>query len=317
MKIYKIYKNFDITDYFNIHLAFRCEVLLFLNSLPNKPLFDLVVTSPPYNIGKSYESSQTIDEYFINQREVIEKLDMFVKDTGSICWQVGNHIDKKKESIYPLDFGFHEIFNDLGYTLKNRIIWKFGHGMHAKKRLSGRYETILWYVKSSDYTFNLDSIRVPSKYEGKTFYKGPKKGKISSNPLGKNPEDVWDIPNVKGNHIEKTIHPCQFPVGLIERLVLGMSNPKDIIFDPYMGVGSAGIAAIAHDRKFIGADKDHEYVKLAKKRLIEFKQGTLKYRSHATPIYDHESSGLSYVGLKKQHEKLKIKYEKLRQKLDV
>ena len=293
------------------------DVLRLLNSLPNKPIFDLVVTSPPYNIGKSYETNTTLNEYFVNQREVIECIDKLVKDTGCICWQVGNHIDKKKESIYPLDFGFHEIFNDLGYTLKNRIVWKFGHGMHASKRLSGRYETVLWYVKSKNYTFNLDDIRVPSKYEGKTFYKGPNKGKVSSSSIGKNPEDVWDIPNVKGNHIEKTIHPCQFSVGLIERLVLGMSNPKDIIFDPYMGVGSAGIAAIAHGRKFIGADKDHEYVKLAKKRISEFKRGNLKYRLHSTPIYDHESSTLSYAGLKKHHEKLKVKYKKLKDKLDV
>ena len=296
MKIYKnISNSFDVSDYLKNEsaLLWSGDVLKLLNNLPNKPILDLVVTSPPYNIGKSYETNTTLNEYFAYQREVIECIDRLVKDTGSICWQVGNHIDKKKESIYPLDFGFHEIFNDLGYTLKNRIVWKFGHGMHAIKRLSGRYETILWYVKGKNYTFNLDDIRVPSKYPRKTYYKGPNKGKISSNPLGKNPEDVWDIPNVKGNHIEKTIHPCQFPVGLIERLVLGMSNPKDIIFDPYMGVGSAGVAAIAHSRKFIGADIDHSYVKIAKKRLIDFKAGNYEYRSHLKPIYDHNLSPLS------------------------
>ena len=296
MKIYKnISNSFDASDYLKNEstLLWSGDVLKLLNRLPNKPIIDLVVTSPPYNIGKSYETNTTLNEYFANQREVIECIDKLVKDTGSICWQVGNHIDKKKESIYPLDFGFHEIFNDLGYILKNRIVWKFGHGMHATKRLSGRYETVLWYVKGKNYTFNLDDIRVPSKYPGKTYYKGPNKGKVSSNPLGKNPEDVWDIPNVKGNHIEKTIHPCQFPVGLIERLVLGMSNPKDIIFDPYMGVGSAGVAAIAHGRKFIGADIDHSYVKISKQRLLDFKAGNYEYRSHLKPIYDHKLSPLS------------------------
>lgn len=320
MKIHKtLPNNFKDDLYFKKYDEFLWsgDVLDLLNKLPKEPLFDLVVTSPPYNIGKSYENNKSLKEYFAMQKEVIELTDRLVKNSGSICWQVGNHIDKKKESIYPLDFGFHEIFSNLGYTLKNRIIWKFGHGMHAKKRLSGRYETILWYVKSQDYTFNLDSIRIPSKYEGKTYYKGPNKGKVSSSSKGKNPEDVWDIPNVKGNHVEKTIHPCQFPVGLIQRLVLGMSNPKDVVFDPYMGVGSAGIASIIHDRKFIGADKDNDYVKIAKERLSDLKKGKLKYRSHKTPIYDHESSGLSYVGLKKQYDQLKDKYQQLKDDLNV
>ena len=213
--------------------------------------------------------------------------DKHVKDSGSICWQVGNYINKKDGSIFPLDIGFYKIFNDLGYILKNRIIWHFGHGLQATKRLSGRYETVLWFVKSEDYTFNLDPIRIPQKYPGKTYYKGPNKGKISSNKLGKNPEDVWYIPNVKGNHIEKTEHPCQFPVGLIERLVLGMTNPGDIVFDPFMGVGSAGIAALAHGRKFIGAEIDSKYVKIARKRLKDFKKGDLNYRSHKKEIFDH------------------------------
>src|SRR6185437_8997101 len=102
--------------------------------------------------------------------------------------------------------------------------------------------------------FNLDAIRVPAKYPGKKHFKGPNAGKYSGNPLGKNPEDVWNadqyskhgndfwsIPNVKSNHVEKTDHPCQFPVGLIERLVLGLTNPGESVLDPYVGVGSSAI----------------------------------------------------------------------------
>ncbi len=280
----------NLIKYFSSSSEFlhQGDTLEFLNNLESKTAaLDLVVTSPPYNIGKEYESAKTLDEYFENQQEVIKAIDKHVKDSGSICWQVGNYINKKDGSIFPLDIGFYKIFNDLGYILKNRIIWHFGHGLQATKRLSGRYETVLWFVKSEDYTFNLDPIRIPQKYPGKTYYKGPNKGKISSNKLGKNPEDVWYIPNVKGNHIEKTEHPCQFPVGLIERLVLGMTNPGNIVFDPYMGVGSAGIAALAHGRKFIGAEIDSKYVKIARKRLKDFKKGDLNYRSHKKEIFDH------------------------------
>jgi len=121
----------------------------------------------------------------------------------------------------PLDIQFDPIFRKHGLSLRNRIIWHFGHGLHNKRRFSGRYEVILWYTKSDNYVFNLDDVRIPSKYPGKRHFKGPKTGQLSGNPKGKNPEDVWDIPNVKSNHVEKTEHPCQFPVGLVERLILG------------------------------------------------------------------------------------------------
>lgn len=295
MKVFskKFDKNFNLSEFLkkNDGLLWRGDASKLLSALPKTRFIDLVVTSPPYNIGKAYEEKQSIEQYFLNQRKIIEAIDSVMKENSSICWQVGNHITK--DGILPLDFGFHEIFNSLGYSLKNRIIWKFGHGYHARNRLSGRYEVVLWYTKGTNYTFNLDAIRVPSKYPSKRYYKGPKKGKISSNPLGKNPEDVWEIPNVKGNHPEKTNHPCQFPIGLIEKLILGFSNKGDIVFDPFMGVASAGVAALIHNRKFIGSDIDSSYVKTAVNRIKSFKAGTLNYRPHDKPLYDHTKSPLS------------------------
>ena len=111
----------------------------------------------------------------------------------------------------------------------------------------------MWYTKSDTYTFNLDDVRVPAKYPGKRSYRGENKGKLSGNPKGKNPEDVWEVPNVKGNHVEKTNHPCQFPVGLIERLVLSLTNEGDLVFDPFSGVASSGVAALLHKLKFLGS----------------------------------------------------------------
>jgi adenine-specific DNA-methyltransferase len=170
--------------------------------------------------------------------------------------------------------------------LRNRIVWHFEHGLHCSKRLSGRYETILWFTKSDEYTFNLDPIRVPSKYPGKKHFKGPKAGQLSGNPLGKNPSDVWVFPNVKNNHVEKTIHPCQFPVELVERLVLSLTNPGDSLFDPYMGVGSSLIAAAMHERNAYGCDTDERYVDVARSRLGELHAGRLKTRPMNKPVYD-------------------------------
>lgn len=262
-----------------------------LAALPVEPLLDLVVTSPPYNLGKVYEKRRALEEYLAWQARIIDQIVPRVRETGSICWQVGNFVDNGQ--IVPLDIELAPIFRRHGLSLRNRIVWHFGHGLHNRRRFSGRYEVVLWYTKGDDYIFNLDAVRIPAKYPGKRHFKGPKVGQLSSNPLGKNPEDVWEIPNVKSNHIEKTNHPCQFPVGLIERLVLALTNRGGLVLDPFAGVGSAGVAAAIHGRRFWGAEIDRGYVKTAADRIEAALRGEARYRPHDKPVYDHTKSRLS------------------------
>ena len=177
-----------------------------------------MLTSPPYNVGKEYEKQVSIDAYLAEQSKLTAELVRLLKPTGSICWQVGNFVNRGE--VFPLDIYFYPIFKSLGFQLRNRIVWHFGHGLHASKRFSGRYETLLWFSLTEDYQFNLDPVRVPAKYPGKRHFKpGEKYGTPSGNPLGKNPSDLWefvahewesllwDIPNCKSNHPEKTITP--------------------------------------------------------------------------------------------------------------
>ena len=185
----------------------------------------------------------------------------------------------------------------MGYSSENRVIWHFEHGLHCSVRFSGRYETLLWFTKTDDYTFNLDKVRVPSKYPGKTHYAGPKHGLPSGNPLGKNPSDVWtvmaaeweiglwEIPNVKANHPEKTAHPCQFPIELVERCVLAFTEPDDLVVDPFSGVGSALLAALRHGRRAMGCEKEMGYIKEAMSRIRKLYDGTLPYRPLGKPVY--------------------------------
>lgn len=259
------------------------DCLELLSNIPNN-FVKLVVTSPPYNLGKAYETKLDMDDYVAQQKEVITECVRILDDKGSICWQVGNYVNNGE--IVPLDIILYPIFNSLNLHLRNRIIWHFGHGLHASKRFSGRYETILWFTKTDEYIFNLDPVRVPQKYPGKKHFKGPNKGKLSCNPKGKNPSDIWEIPNVKSNHVEKTIHPCQFPVELIERLVLSMTNEGDWVFDPFMGVGSTIIAALINGRKAIGAEIMPEYVKIAKERVKLAEKGELRIRPKERNIYN-------------------------------
>jgi adenine-specific DNA-methyltransferase len=263
----------------------------------------LIITSPPYNIGKTYEKATKLAEYLASINPAIDELVRVLSPEGSLCWQVGNYVENGE--VFPLDIFYYPFFKEHGFKLRNRIIWRFEHGLHASKRFSGRYETLLWFTKSDAYTFNLDPVRVPAKYPGKTHFKGEKKGQPSGNPLGKNPSDIWrivaqdweqelwDIPNVKANHPEKTIHPCQFPIELVERCVLALTNEDDWVLDPFSGVGSAMLAALKNKRRAIGCEKEAEYVEIAKQRIADLYSGKLRYRQLGKPV--HQPTGREKV----------------------
>lgn len=276
----------------NIHSVFRKNFrtviypgncLNLLKQIPDESI-QLIVTSPPYNIGKEYENKLKLGVYVEQQTKVIKECVRVLSSKGSLCWQIGNYVSNS--SIIPLDIALNPVFSSFGLKMRNRIIWHFEHGLHCSKRFSGRHETIVWYTKSNDYIFNLDPIRVPQKYPGKKYFKGPKTGQYSCNPLGKNPGDLWAILNVKNNHVEKTKHPCQFPVELVERLVLSMTNKKDWVLDPFLGSGTSIISALKQGRKGVGAETNKKYIKIACKRIEQFENGYLKIRSMNTPIYD-------------------------------
>lgn len=266
------------------------DCLDLLRMIPAESM-QLIVTSPPYNIGKEYEKRLRLDLYLRQQAQVIAECVRILSLTGSICWQVGNYVDRG--AIIPLDTVLYPIFSGLGLRMRNRIIWHFEHGLHCSRRFSGRYETIIWFTKSDEYILNLDAVRVPQKYPGKKYFKGPKAGQYSCNPLGKNPGDLWVLPNVKSNHVEKTKHPCQFPVELIERLVLSLTNEGDWVLDPFLGTGTTIIAAVRHGRRGVGAETVAKYVQLARQRIQQEIEGTLRTRPMGRPVYDPVEAGNS------------------------
>jgi adenine-specific DNA-methyltransferase len=271
----------------------RADVSLFhgdtrdlLRQIPSASA-QLVITSPPYNIGKAYERSnrRSLAEYASEQDAVIAECARVLRPGGSLCWEVGNHVEN--DGILPLDLLLFPSFQrHVDLRLRNRIVWHFEHGLHCSKRFSGRYEVILWFTKGDAYTFDLDRVRVPQKYPGKRAWKGKNIGQYTGHPLGKNPGDVWIFPNVKANHVEKTIHPCQFPVELIERFVLSLTAPGDLIVDPYMGVGTTACAAVMHGRRAAGADIVPEYLYIARERITLAARGELKTRPMGRPVHE-------------------------------
>ena len=276
-----------------------CDAQEFCRSIGDGEI-KLLITSPPYNIGKEYETRVSIEQYLNSMEPLLDEFERIVADDGSLCWQVGNYVDDGE--IYPLDIFYYPLFKRRGFRLRNRIVWHFGHGLHCSKRFSGRYETLLWFTKSDDYTFNLDAVRVPSKYPGKRHFKGEKRGQLSGNPLGKNPSDVWEmtverliddwdgglweIPNVKANHIEKVAHPCQYPVELVERCVLALTEPNDTVFDPFAGVASTLIGALKNDRRAYGSEINAEYVSIGRKRIELLRNDLLPTRPIYRQVYE-------------------------------
>jgi adenine-specific DNA-methyltransferase len=244
---------------------------------------DLIVTSPPYFIGKEYDWSRSVSDFIQEFRATLHAIKRCLKPGGNVCWQVGNHVQGGR--LTPLDsIIVSELLSHPELVLRNRIIWTFGHGAHASTRFSGRHETVLWYAKGDKAFFDLEASRVPQRYPGKRHYKGPKKGLWSGNPGGKNPGDVWDIgdvwaiPNVKANHIEKTEHPCQFPTALVRRLVVALSPRGGLVIDPYLGSGTTALSALLEGRNTAGSDLDRRYIAIAKNRLGRILDGTLEIR---------------------------------------
>lgn len=264
-------------------LLFTGDSLHLVKSLPDESI-DLTVTSPPYCMGKEYDTSTSVDDFIAAHRTILPEIARVTKTGGSICWQVGYHV--KDRTIYPLDYAVYSALSEIKeIRLRNRLIWTFGFGMHQRTRFSGRHETVLWFSKGDDFCFDLDAVRTPQKYPGKRRYKGSKKGEYSCNPKGKNPGDVWEIPNVKASHIEKLEHPCQFPTALAVRLIRALSSKGGIVFDPYSGTASTGVAALLEGRRFLGAEINPQYQEIARERLLETLSGKSRVRPLDRPLY--------------------------------
>jgi len=275
----KVHSRFHKNHRAVVHFG---DALDLMKQIPDESI-KLIITSPPYNIGKEYEKKLKLELYIEQQKKIIKECVRVLSKEGSLCWQVGNYVTNS--AIIPLDIALNPVFTSFDLKMRNRIIWHFEHGLHCKKRFSGRYESIVWFTKSDDYTFHLDPVRVPQKYPQKKYFRGPKAGQFSCNPLGKNPGDLWIIPNVKNNHVEKTDHPCQFPVELIDRFVLSLTNKNDWVLDPFLGSGTSLLSALSHGRKGVGSEINKKYIEITYERIKQLEKGKLKTRPMNTPVY--------------------------------
>ncbi len=246
------------------YAIFRADCVEVMQLLPRESV-DLTITSPPYNIGKEYESPMPIDEYIGWCETWIHQVHRLTRPNGAFWLNLGYVALDGRAKAIPLPY---LLWNHCPFYLMQEVVWNYGAGVAASRSLSPRNEKFLWYVKDVDnYTFNLDEIRDPDvKYPNQK-----KNGRLRCNTIGKNPSDVWQIAKVTSGRDrssdERTAHPAQFPLDLINRIVLGFSNPGDVILDPFMGSGTVAIACVQQKRPVIGFEINRDYCSLAKKRI--------------------------------------------------
>lgn len=243
-----------------------------LGTLPPNSV-SLIFSSPPYNVGKSYEQKNNLENYLKVQKQIISLFPRVLTSEGSICWQVGNHV--VNGVVTPLDMVFDPIFEKAGFILRRRFVWSVPHGLHSKHRFSGRYETVSWYSRPE----NQIQPAFKFSHEWETC--------------------LLDFPNVKSAHVERTEHPCQFPVELVERFVLALTQKNQTVLDPFSGAGTTVIAAVRHKRQGIGIEIQQKFVIISQRRLRELQNGTLRTRSMNTKKYVAPSSDIWSIRPKK------------------
>ncbi len=250
---------------------YNCDCLQAMKELPDG-IFDLTVTSPPYNIGKEYEDILDIDTYLSWCEQWIDQIYRISTPSSAFWLNLGYVGYSNKAKAIPLPY---LLWNRVPFFLMQEIIWHYGAGVASRLSFSPRNEKFLWYVKNqNDYVFNLDSVRDPNvKYPNQK-----KNGKLKCNPLGKNPTDVWLFPKVTSgtdrSSPERTNHPAQFPVAVIERIIKSCSNRGNLILDPFMGSGTTALVASQLDRPVVGFELSPSYVDVARTRLNAFFEET-------------------------------------------
>lgn len=245
------------------------DVLDFLGGLPEASIA-LHLSSPPYNVRKSYGDAAGSDAYAFSfylgwQLQVLSEMARTLCDGGVLFYQVGA-TRGPDGGLFPLDVLLFQHLLTMGLTFQSRVAWVIPHGLTPKRRLAERYETALVFTKGpAPRVFNPTPARTPQKQPGKRAFKGPNAGQVSSHPFGAAPTNVWPISNAghnRGGRVDG--HPAQMPVDLARRAIQLYTLPGDLVCDPFAGSGTTAEAALATGRAFTGCDLFYEDVRRAR-----------------------------------------------------
>jgi site-specific DNA-methyltransferase (adenine-specific) len=228
-----------------------------MEELPDNSIH-LVVTSPPYNVGKEYDKNLNLNEYREFLKRVLIEVKRVLVPGGRVCLNVAN---LGRKPYIPLHAFIIEDMHDLGFLMRGEIIWyksassssstAWGSWLSPKNpTLRDVHEYILVFSKNK---FSRDNVG--------------RKSTISKEEFLEFTKSVWIFPAESATKIG---HPAPFPVELPYRLIQLYTYEEEVILDPFMGSGQTAIAAIKTRRHFVGYEINKDYVKLAEKRIKDF-----------------------------------------------
>jgi site-specific DNA-methyltransferase (adenine-specific) len=228
---------------------------------------DLVIADPPYGLGKDYGNDSDrlgANEYLAWSRRWIDAVVPKLKANGSLY-------------VFLTWRHSPEVFSHLKTRLAmvNEIIWdrRVPSMGGSTRKFSSVHDNIGFFVKSRNYYFDVDAVRIP--YDAET-----KKARTRSIFVGKkwlevgyNPKDVWSVSRLHRQHGEREDHPTQKPLEIVERMVLASCPEGGTVLDPFMGSGTSAVAAARHGRRFVGFELNPEYFRIVEKRVAEARNG--------------------------------------------
>ena len=220
----------------------------------------LMITSPPYNVGKEYDDDLTLDEYLELLTSVFRESYNKLVTGGRACINIAN-IGRKP--YIPLHAMVIEIMLDLGFLMRGEIIWDkstsaggscaWGSWMSASNPVLRDYHEYILVFSKESYSKNKSQ---------------EKRDTITHDDFIQWTQSIWTFPAVNAKKIG---HPAPFPLELPHRLINLYSYENDVVLDPFCGSGTTAIAAIQNNRNYIGYDIKEEYIDLAKKRIANQK----------------------------------------------
>jgi len=249
------------------HGVFTEDAVEFLKKLPSSSV-QLILIDPPYNLDLA--SWDTFSNYMSWAEQWLKEAERVLKDSGNFVIFGGYQYQNiKKGDLLEI---MHHLRHKSDLLFVNLIIWYYKTGMGAHRFFSNRHEEILWYGKTKKYYFNLDSVRIPFDDKTKEIYKRDKRLNPASIEKGKNPTNVWQIERLIANSSERVGHPTQKPLGVIRRLVRGLSYPGSVVLDFFAGSGTTGRICIEENRHSILVDNDKKTIEYFNKHLEKMKQ---------------------------------------------
>ena len=232
-----------------------------MKELPDNSIH-LMITSPPYNVGKEYDKDLSMEEYLTLLKNVFKEIKRVLVTGGRVCINIAN---LGRKPYIPLHSHIIKIMEEIGFLMRGEIIWDKSSSAGTSTAWGS------WQSAKNPTLRDIHEYILIFSKDNYSRYKDKKKDTITKNEFMDFTKSIWSFPATSAKKIG---HPAPFPEELPRRLIHFYSFEGDVILDPFMGSGQTAIAAVKSKRNYIGYDIDEKYCELAEKRIKEVTEQT-------------------------------------------